>query len=366
MSSIPQPARPAVRPRAGHPLRWLAIGVLSLLIHLVALDALPHRTIAASDDEPRGETLHATLAPIQPTREPPKAAAPVPTAPPKPRVTPRPAPPPTVATTFVPESTEPVQEVRVLPPAPPAPTPVAPPPVPEPAVVAAPPPVATTPPASARLDYRVISQNVKETNPIYGKGTITWSIVDGRYGADLKAAADVFLFKFDVLASHSDGIVGPTGLAPERYTESPRHRATVATNFNRDARQSITFSASSASVPLVAGAQDRLSVLFQLGALLLADPGKTTPGTAFEIPVAGVRGEVEQWRFDVRGSETLDTGVGALSTTHLQRAPRPGSNDRTIDVWVAQADGGYPARVLYTEPSGNTVMMTLDRISAAP
>jgi hypothetical protein len=97
---------------------------------------------------------------------------------------------------------------------------------------------------------------------------------------------------------------------------------------------------------------------------LLADPQKTAAGTEIEIPVAGTRGEVEQWRFDVRGNEAIDTGVGALSTTHLQRTPRPGTNDRTIDVWVAQSDGGYPARVLYTEPSGNTVMMTLDKISA--
>ena len=126
------------------------------------------------------------------------------------------------------------------------------------------------------------------------------------------------------------------------------------------------FSASSASAPLVAGAQDRLSVLFQIGALLVADPAKASVDKTIEIPVAGVRGDVEAWRFEFRGTEPIETGAGTLSTTHLQRAPRPGTNDRTIDVWVAQSDGGYPARVLYTEPSGNTVMMTLDGIAPMP
>jgi hypothetical protein len=342
------------------------------LIHLAFLDALPRWTVEPEDDQPVGEPLHATLMPLVPPAETPKPekAAPAPKPTPRPPVRARPPPPPVSAvTTFVPESTEPIPEVQVTegdPVRPPTPAVAVPPPAADqsPPAAAAPPVVPTTPPQSARLDYQVISTNVKESNPIYGKGTITWAIADGRYASDLKAAANVFVFKFDVLSSHSEGSVGPGGVAPERYLESPRRRATVAVNFNRDARQSITFSSSTAVVPLMPGVQDRLSVLFQIGALLLADPQKLTAGTTIDIPVAGVRGEVEQWRFAVRGNESIETGVGSLSTTHLQRAPRPGTNDRTIDVWVAQSDGGYPARVLYTEPSGNAVMMTLDRISA--
>lgn len=356
-------ARPAAVTRPRRYARWLGIALLSLLIHLCLIDALPHWTIEATD-EPNTEPLRATLMPLVPPVEAPRPVQP-PTPAPKPkpsarvRSTTAPAAPSTEASTPIePESTEPAIPVTASA----APPPQA--PAPEPPAASPAPPPATTPPQSARLDYKVISSNVKEANPIYGHGTITWAIADGRYATDLQAAANVFVFRFDVLASHSEGSVGAGGLAPDRYLESPRKRATVATNFNRDARQSISFSASSANVPLLAGTQDRLSVLFQIGALLLADPQKTAAGTEIEIPVAGTRGEVEQWRFDVRGNEAIDTGVGALSTTHLQRTPRPGTNDRTIDVWVAQSDGGYPARVLYTEPSGNTVMMTLDKISA--
>jgi hypothetical protein len=348
--------------------RWIAILVVSVLVHLAALDVLPHWTIDTVDDVPEHEPLRAVLMP--PISTPPAAAAPATPAPaaPKPRVIRREPLLPAVATPFVPESVEPPQQVTATEgSAPKPPVPVVPaPPEPAPAPLPAPTPPATTPPRPARLDYTVVSQNVKESNPIYGKGTITWAIANGRYSADLTAAAELFVFRFDVLSSHSEGIVGAGGLAPDRYTESPRRKSMVATNFNRDARQSITFSASSASVPLVAGAQDRLSVLFQIGALLVADPAKATADRSIEIPVAGVRGDVEAWRFEFRGSEPIETGAGTLSTTHLQRAPRPGTNDRTIDVWVAQSDGGYPARVLYTEPSGNSVMMTLDGIAPMP
>ncbi len=375
MSTVPGSGSPAVaRPRRGW--RWPVIVAISLLIHLALLDALPRWRVEASDDDEPGEPLRATLAPLVPPVAPPKASTAPPERPAPAR--PKPSPPPRVTgrekhvavvdePPFVPESFDPPQPVQVAPAAPSPSTPPReePPPAPPPAPPAPPAPP-TTPPQSARLDYAVVSQNVKEANPIYGRGTITWAIADGRYATDLKAAADVFLFKFDVLSSHSEGAIGPGGLLPDRYLESPRRRPTVATNFNRDARQSVTFSASPATVPLPPGAQDRLSVLFQLGALLLADPRKAAPGTSIEIPVAGVRGEVETWRFDALGPETLETGVGTLQTTHLRRAPRPGTNDRTIDVWVAQSDGGYPARVLYTEPSGNTVTMTLDRISAMP
>jgi hypothetical protein len=353
-------------------VRWLPIVALSILVHLALIDALPRWTVEAEDDEAIGEPLRATLMPLVPPADAPKSE-PAPTPKPRPRPTVRQKPAPvSPITTFVPDSMEPVPEVQVTqgePVRPPSsavavPMPVAPAPEPPvPATVAAS-PIPTTPPQSARLDYQVVSTNVKESNPIYGKGTITWAVSDGRYASDLKAAANVFLFKFDVLSSHSEGGVGPGGVAPDRYLESPRRRATVAVNFNRDARQSITFSASAAIVPLAPGTQDRLSVLFQIGGLLLGDPVKLTAGTDIDIPVAGVRGDVELWRFTVRGNESIETGVGSLSTTHLQRAARPGTNDRTIDVWVAQSDGGYPARVLYTEPSGNTVMMTLDRISA--
>ena len=212
----------------------------------------------------------------------------------------------------------------------------------------------------------MLAVQTKNGNPTryYGIGSIDWRTEGDRYRSDLKAQVDFLFVKADVLASHSEGTLTREGLAPDRYTETPRKKPTIATNFNRDARQSITFSASTATMPLAPGAQDRLSVLFQIGALLRGNPGLAVAGGHIDVPVAGVRGDVDTWTFESKGIESIDVGSGPLATAHLRRAPRPESNDRTIDVWLAHADGGYPARVLYTERDGSTIEMTLDRIEA--
>ena len=343
--------------------RWFAIVVASLLLHLAAFDLLPHWSLQSTDDTPNNEPLRATLMPpITPDVPPPAAPSEQPVA--APRAAPRRTMP-----AFVPESLEAVPAVRASLPAPPAfaipqaaPPPVA---AAEPAPPPpAPAPVAAVAPRSARLSYKVVYVDRKNASPIQyeGVGTIDWSLADGHYRSTLLATVPILFLKVDILAAHSEGAVTPSGIAPDRYTESPRKRPTVATNFNRDARQSVTFSTTQATAPLVPGVQDRLSLLFQIGALLLANGQQ---GSHIDMPVAGVRGDVENWAFENQGVEAIETGSGPLSTTHLRRTPRAGSNDRIIDVWIAQADGGYPARVLYTEPNGSTVEMMLEKIGAA-
>ena len=381
-------ARPDPAPAPRRYGRWIALVALSLLLHAIVFDLLPHWSLDSTDDindAPLQVTLMPPIRPVDvPKVEPVAPAVPVPPKRP-PSSRPRPRPPKTAPPVFVPESVDEVPQVQLTPPAGPpasiapsstasgastsssdalpAVAPASPPVQPAPVASAAPTVTATTP-QSARLFYDVVSLDGRNAAPThyYGVGTIDWSIADGRYRSDLQASYKALFIKIGILALHSEGGIGPAGLVPDRYTETPWRRAAVSTNFNRDERQSITFSASQASVPLVAGAQDRLSILFQIGGLLLANPGQGAAGGSIEVPVAGVRGDVERWIFQGLGIESLDTGIGSLSATHLRRTPRPGSNDRTIDVWIAQDAGGYPAKVLYTEPNGTTIEMLLDRI----
>jgi hypothetical protein len=358
--------------------RFAAIAVASLLVHLFALDLLPRWSIPSPDDTAGNHPLRMTLMPPVRVEEPPAAAPQSPQPEPTRKSAPRrPLP------EFVPDSLEPIPQVRaglsapapvgpatpdvvpaIIPPATPvtADEPVVP---VTPTTPAAPSAVAAVAPRSARLSYTVVYVDRKNASPITynGVGTIDWTIADGQYRSSLLATVPILFMKVDVLATHSEGSVTASGLAPDRYTESPRKRATVSTNFNRDARQSITYSSTTASAPLVPGVQDRLSLLFQIGALLLANAPQAAAGGRIEMPVAGVRGEAETWVFENQGTESIETGSGPLSTTHLRRTPRPGSNDRIIDVWIAQSDGGYPARVMYTEPSdGSTIEMLLEKI----
>ena len=137
---------------------------------------------------------------------------------------------------------------------------------------------------------------------------------------------------------HSEGSVGPSGLAPDRYTEKPQRRPTVATNFNRDARQSITFSASPATAPLVAAARRTACRCCSRSARCCSPiRSRSSAGGHIDMPVAGVRGDVETWQLrDRSGSSRSTAGGTTLETTHLRTPPRPGSNDRDIDVWIAR------------------------------
>ena len=385
MSVALAPMSPAPRIGGRHPWRWAAIIAFSLLIHVVALDALPQWALEPADPDANNQPLRAIILPPAPTpaslEPPPPAASPrvrqpvraQPQAPRAPRLARLPE--------FVPESLDEVvpnidvssnrgaststrNPASPVPGNPPA-TRAAAADVPE--QPASPPQPDAIAPVSARLDYKVVAVERKNAEPVsyYGVGAIFWASRDGSYQAELKAAVDFLLFKVNVLASHSEGTVTTAGLAPDRYTETPRKRSTVATSFNRDARQSISFSSSATTVPLMPGSQDRLSVLFQIGALLRANPNLAAMGGHIDIPVAGVRGEVETWVFETQGIDTITVGPGSLSTAHLRRVGKPGSNDKTVDIWIAYADGGYPARVLYTEPNGSTVEMTLEKIEAA-
>lgn len=388
MSAAPASPSTSLRTRAGSSWRWVAVVSLSLLIHVVALDALPRWTLEPAGQRAHDQPLRAFLLPAPPPPASAVASPPVPAhataakaRPARPRFHAAPALRVAPIPEFVPESVDDaVADVEVsvdgepswsgrARTAPGAGGSAA----PESSAAAGsakampPPPPDALAPVSARLDYKVVAVERKHADPVhyYGVGSIDWASNGGRYRADLKAAVDFLLFKVNVLASHSEGAITATGLAPDRYTEAPRKRSTVATNFNRDARQSISYSASAATVPLPAGAQDRLSVLFQIGALLRATPGLAAAGGQIAIPVAGVRGEVETWIFLTEGVETIDVGPGPLATAHLRRVPEPGTHDKIIDIWIAYADGGYPARVLYTESNGSTIEMTLEKIGAA-
>ena len=373
--------------------RWVVIALASLLAHALALDILPHWTLDASAPA-RSEALRATLVaapdPLPQAAPPPvtePSASPAPTHTPTrtPARTRRREPRSEMVPEMVPESLDPsVASITVTPadgkaaetatPAfgasAPAANPVtavpnaAVPTSPEAPVLPTAPPIKTDPPASALLRYAVVANDMKSGTPMryYGVGSLKWTVDERRYSAEIEAAVPLLLFKLKVLASHSEGTIDSSGLLPDRYTETPRKRSTLATNFNRDERRSITFSASQASLPLVDGAQDRLSVLFQLGALLRANPLLAAENGHIDIPVAGVRGDVDTWRFATLGNEVIDTGAGRLETAHLRRSAPANTNDKTIDVWIAVAQGGYPARIMQTEQNGTTYDLTLEAI----
>jgi len=227
-------------------------------------------------------------------------------------------------------------------------------------------PVAPAPPAArpvdATLTYDVTALDPKNPNQsLIGHGTLGFHASGDSYRATLDARVALLFLSFAVLSSESDGAVGPDGLEPQRYSETPRNKPTSITSFARDANgtSQVSYSQGGDVVTAAPGTQDHLTVLLQIGALMQANANLKAPGTRFTIPVAGLKGKVEPWTFAVQGVEPVKLDRGTQDGLHVMRILRPGTNDRGIEVWVGTESPNIPLRVRYTEPGGATIDLML-------
>jgi hypothetical protein len=113
----------------------------------------------------------------------------------------------------------------------------------------------------------------------------------------------------------------------------------------------VSFSSNRPDAPLLAGAQDRLSVLLQLGAMLAGEPNRFTEGTTLVIQTAGTR-EAEPWLFTVEGAETLALPGGSVVALKLSRNPQRDFEPR-LELWLAPAMDYVPVRLRLTLPNGD-------------
>ncbi|RQO56129.1 DUF3108 domain-containing protein [Variovorax sp. KBW07] len=198
-------------------------------------------------------------------------------------------------------------------------------------------------PGSVTLDFEATGQvGASPQRGVFGE--LVWLQDGSRYDGRLTLKA-VF---FTLLNWHSTGRIGPSGLEPERYSES--RKAEVASHFVRDQGQ-IIFSNNAPPVPLLANAQDRMSVMMQLGGLLAATPGNYPAGTRISIQTVGVR-EAEVWVFVVGDEEKISLPAGEFTARKLTRTPRR-DFDRKLELWLAPAYGYLPVRIKQTEANGD-------------
>jgi len=163
-----------------------------------------------------------------------------------------------------------------------------------------------------------------------------------------------------LLEQTSQGGFDAAGVAPERFVDRRRGRAGQAANFDRAAGR-ITYSGPSVEQPLHAGAQDRLSWIVQLAAVIQADPGRWTPGERLPLYVTGARGDAQLWLFEVRERADLDLpGVQVAHALRLTREPqRP--YDSRVEVWLDPARHHLPALLRFTQvPQGGTLELQRD------
>jgi len=218
----------------------------------------------------------------------------------------------------------------------------------------------TTPPPSANYLLDVVRTEPNVANPYYGSGEIQWSHDDTSYTLKLEVGVNFIFATIRLYSVESVGSIGESGVKPKIMTESRRGRSATATHFNYDLNN-ISFSASTATIPMSEGAQDRATVLMQLASIGNADPDQFQPGREITIQVAEDK-EASPFQFVVLKREFIETKLGHLDTWHIVRPPRPGLYTSRLDIWVAPELSWLPVQLRNTEANGAITTQTIRKI----
>ena len=208
-------------------------------------------------------------------------------------------------------------------------------------------------PASATL--RFVGTGSSGSQPLQASGLLQWRHDGTQYEAKLEAGA---LF-FTALTQTSVGAIGPLGLMPVRFLH--KTRSEQAAHFERDAGR-ISFSNQKSPAPLLNGAQDRLSILLQLAALLAGQAPNAARAITYTIQTASAT-EADQWLFTVEGDEMLSLPAGNQLATKLQRMPRNAYDD-LLEIWFAPSLGYLPVRIRQTQAKGDVTDLQLRNASS--
>ena len=209
-------------------------------------------------------------------------------------------------------------------------------------------------PAPVRLAFDVSGQAKKFHYNAHAE--LLWQHDGSRY----EARQEISAFLVGTRSQSSVGHITAQGLQPERFAD--RSRSEQAAHFDH-AQGRVTFSANTPTATIGPGAQDRLSVFIQLGALLAADPGRFVPGTQITLTTASAR-SADRWTFSIEGQETLDLPAGPTLAWKLLRLPRR-DYDQKAELWLAPELGYVPVRIRLTQANGDFADLRL-RSSGPP
>jgi hypothetical protein len=172
-------------------------------------------------------------------------------------------------------------------------------------------------------------------------GELLWAPDGSRYNAHLEISA----LGFRVRSWSSKGDLTDAGLQPLRFGDKPRG-AELATHFQRE-KGIISFSANNPDVPLQAGAQDKLSAILQLSAIVAGEPERYGSGSHITFQAADAH-RAELWKFRVGAIETLDLPGGMVTALKLSKEPTV-DFDQRIEIWLAPDLRYLPVRIRITE-----------------
>ena len=192
-----------------------------------------------------------------------------------------------------------------------------------------------------------------------GEAVLNWRHDGQRYAMELSGIAQAM--GRPLLAQSSQGQLDANGLAPDRFVDRRRGGRQQAANFRRDIER-IGFSGPSQQFPAWPGAQDRLSWLAQLAAILAA--GHAEP--ELRLFVVDARGQGGAWRLQRLPDEHLATPGGEAWLQLWQREP-PRPEGLRVQAWLDPARGHWPVLLRFTAlRSGDVVELRLQHEPKSP
>ena len=210
-----------------------------------------------------------------------------------------------------------------------------------------------SPPASIAASYDVYQNRlpVAVVQEAFEKDGTQYRIVSESTPAGLLA-----LFVRTRIRIHSRGAVTPAGLRPEQFDYGRLDDASknVSAAFDWGAKQlHLTFDGRNETIPLPQDTQDRVSLMYQF---MFLPPEKLTD-LAFHMTNGK---KIETYRYQLAGTELIDTPLGKMNTLRLVKQREP--DDNAVEVWLAPERNFFPVRLLILENDGSRFEQVITRL----
>lgn len=193
-----------------------------------------------------------------------------------------------------------------------------------------------------------------------GRQTHTWQRTGQHYqlSAIAQATGIASLFVGGQLVQKSSGRIGSLGLMPDRYEiRRPSGKNEIlefdyAANMIVSSRTDAKRGTRTQELPLLTGAQDPLSAIYQLA--MSAQDGEDG------LIVAASSKKVKGYPYRMLGMETLRTALGESRTLHIARA----GDSSDTHLWLALEQSSLPVRVRYVDEDGTEWVLEAISIQA--
>ena len=207
---------------------------------------------------------------------------------------------------------------------------------------------ALTVPSSIRLIYSV--KGVIKNTPYIATSNFLW-LQNGRY-YDARLETNQVL-----MGSHiqtSKGEIDRLGLKPARFSET--EQGTTLAQFELNISVSSSNGMLKPTIP-IQSAQDPLSVLIELGALIATNPSQFDIGTEISFQIAADSG-FEQWDFVLDSLQKLNLPIGEMETLKFVHTAKDGSGTK-LEVWLGRSMGYLPVQIRRAHPNGDMLEQQL-------